>query len=251
MNDKKAIIILAAGKGKRMNSNIPKVLHQLNNITLIERVIYTARNLNCSKIIVVIGHKKEMIKTHLASYKDIEYAVQNEQKGTAHAVKMCFKNLCDFKGSVIILSGDVPLISTDTLKKLIETKNKTNAESAILTADTESPSGYGRIIRDQNGLLKKITEDKDCSDEELKINEINAGIYIVDNHYLINYIPKIKNENFQGEYYLPDLLNLMVQDRKLVAIYKTNNINEISGINSIEQLNQLEQNLTINEKEEF
>ena len=221
MSTETAIIILAAGKGKRMNSDIPKVLHKLNNITLIDRVIQTSRNLGCSKIIVVVGHQKEKLKEALKKHPDIEYAIQEEQKGTAHAVKMCFDILQNFSGNVIILSGDVPLINVFTLKKLIEIKNETSARASVLTANINIPDGYGRIVRDDSGFLKKIVEHKDCNHEELLINEINAGIYIVDNNCLFDYIPEIGNQNAQSEYYLPDLINLMINDGKLASAYKT------------------------------
>lgn len=238
-----ATIILAAGKGTRMDSNIPKVLHKLNGTSLIEHVINISNKLNCSKIIAVIGHQKEVVRHSLENHKNLEFAEQNEQKGTAHAVKMCFKNLKEFSGDVLILSGDVPLISLETLKKLIDSKIKFGAKAAVLTAEIDNPHGYGRIIRDSKNELNKITEHKDCSENELKVNEINAGIYIIENKFLFKYIPKIGNNNTQSEYYLPDLINLMVKDGYFTSIYKTKNITEISGVNSKEQLHNLEEYL--------
>tara|TARA_Y100001970_G_C14210347_1_gene846500 strand:+ start:673 stop:1407 length:735 start_codon:yes stop_codon:yes gene_type:complete len=235
-----ATIILAAGKGKRMESDIPKVLHKLNGKSLIDRVIETSYELSSSKIIAVIGHQKERVKKSLMKHPNIEFAIQNEQKGTAHAVKMCFDNLKSFSGDVLILSGDVPLISLDTLKKLIRAKRETNAKASVLTADADNPYGYGRIFRNSKGLLKKMREHKDCNEQELLVNEINAGIYIIEKQFLFKYIPKIGNQNSQSEYYLPDLINLMISDNHLVSIYKTDDITEISGINSKKQLNQLE-----------
>ena len=235
-----AAIILAAGKGKRMESDTPKVLHELKGITLIERVIETSRKLDCSKIIAVIGHQKEVVKQSLLKYTNLEFAVQDTQKGTAHAVKMCFENLINFPGDVMILSGDVPLISLNTLQKLIRIKKQTGAKASVLTAHMDTPFGYGRVLRNSKGLLKKITEHKDCNDKELSVNEINAGIYIIENQFLFDYIPKIGTQNSQGEYYLPDLINLMVLDKHLVSIHKTDDIIEISGVNSKKQLNELE-----------
>lgn len=237
---KNSVIILAAGKGTRMQSELPKVLHKLKNKTLLERVIDTSKNLLCEKIIVVIGYKKNILKNEINKIDNVEYAVQEEQKGTAHAVKMCFENLEGFTGNVIILSGDVPLISKETLTKLIDTKRITNSKASILTSSIDEPSGYGRIIRNSCGNLEKITEHKDCNKIELEINEINAGIYVIENEFLKKYIPKIKNSNAQGEYYLPDLVNLMVLDNIPVSIFKTPNFKEISGVNSIEQLTDLE-----------
>lgn len=235
-----SIVVLAAGKGKRMESDIPKVLHKLNNITLIERVLNTTRGLNCSKIIAVIGHQREILKKHLEQYQDIEFAIQDQQKGTAHAVKMCFKNLQGFKGNVLILSGDVPLISLKTLQKLEDTKYKTNSKACILTAEIDNPDGYGRIIRNKKKEIISMREHKDCNNNELLIQEINAGIYIIENSCLFNYIPKINNKNSQEEYYLPDLVNLMISDGEPVSTYKTSNITEISGVNNKTQLGELE-----------
>jgi UDP-N-acetylglucosamine diphosphorylase/glucosamine-1-phosphate N-acetyltransferase len=243
-----SIVILAAGKGKRMDSDIPKVLHKLKGVSLIDRVINTTRKLNTSKIIVVVGHKKELIKKSLESENDIEYAVQNEQKGTAHAVKMCFENLKNFDGDIIILSGDVPLISIQTLKKLVKMKNIKNAKASILTADMENPDGYGRVIRSTKGHVIQMKEHKDCNNSELLNKEINAGIYVIENSCLFNYIPKINNKNVQGEYYLPDLINLMIRDGKSIATYKTTNIQEISGINNKNQLKDLESYLKKNDR---
>ena len=242
-----ATIILAAGKGTRMESEIPKVLHELNNKTLIKRVVDTSLQLNPLKIIVVIGYKKELIKKELSSYQELEYAIQLEQKGTGHAVKMCLENLKEFSGDVLILSGDVPLISMNTLESLIEAKKKNNAEAAILTATMSVPTGYGRVVR-KNNLLYNIVEHKDCNEEELNIKEINAGIYLVNNAYLKKYIPKIDNHNNQNEYYLPDIFNFMIKDNLKIAIHEILNINEISGINNKEQLSELSKYLEKHEE---
>ena len=244
---KLATIILAAGKGTRMESDLPKVLHRLNNRTLIERVVDTSKKLNSSKIIIVIGYKKELVKDGLKEYNDIEYAIQSEQKGTGHAVKMCFDNLKDFIGDVLILSGDVPLISLETLQSLIDIKQQSKTKAAILTATMQDPSGYGRVIREKE-FLNNIVEHKDCNQHELKVNEINAGIYLVNSKFLIKYIPEIGNQNNQKEYYLPDIFNLMIADKYKVAIHKISNTNEISGINNKEQLEELNNYLITHEK---
>ena len=161
---------------------------------------------------------------------------------------MCFDSLREFNGDVLILSGDVPLISLQTLKELEHIKSETNSKACILTADMKNPDGYGRIIRDKYGKLISMKEHKDCKDNELLITEINAGIYIIDNSCLFNYIPKINNENVQGEYYLPDLINLMMHDKLLVSTHKTSNTIEISGVNNKNQLCELESYLEAKEK---
>tara|TARA_Y100000768_G_scaffold284273_1_gene218816 strand:- start:4471 stop:5217 length:747 start_codon:yes stop_codon:yes gene_type:complete len=242
-----SIVILAAGKGTRMDSEIPKVLHILNHKTLIQRVIDTSSKLKPVKTIVVIGYKKDLIKESLKSCSQLEFATQLEQKGTGHAVKMCFDNLMDFSGDVLILSGDVPLINVKTLEALIRIKQESRAEAAILTSDMKNPQGYGRIVR-KDQLLNKIVEHKDCNEQELTINEINAGIYLISNSSLIKYIPKISNHNNQNEYYLPDVFNFMIEDNLKVAIHKITDINEISGVNNKEQLAALDNYLKEHEK---
>ncbi len=245
--NKLSIIILAAGKGSRMESETPKVLHKLNDKTLIQRVVDTSQKLNPIKTVIVIGYKKELVKQDLKSYSQLEYAIQDEQKGTGHAVKMCFDNLIDFSGDVLILSGDVPLINIQTLESLIKIKSLSNAEAAILTTEMKNPSGYGRIVR-KNNLLDSIVEHKDCNEVEININEINAGIYLIDNRSLMKYIPKISNQNNQNEYYLPDVFNFMINDNHKIAIHKITDSNEISGINNRKQLLELDNYLTKNEK---
>mgnify|MGYP006100416841 CR=1 FL=1 len=231
-------IILAAGKGTRMDSETPKVLHKLNHKSLIKRVVETSMQLDPLKIVIVIGYKKELIKEELKNYTQLEYATQLEQKGTGHAVKMCFDNLKDFAGDVLILSGDVPLISIETLQSLINSKRASKAQAAILTATMKDPTGYGRIIK-KNKMLYHIVEHKDCDGQEITVNEINAGIYLISNESLNKYIPKIGNKNTQSEYYLPDVFNFMIKDNLKVAIHKISNTNEISGINNKEQLLEL------------
>ena len=169
------VVILAAGKGTRMESSIPKVLHTLKDRTLIEWVIATSTQVNPQKIIVVIGHDREKIKKKLQHYDNLEFVVQKEQKGTGHAVKMCFENLKNFDGNVMILSGDVPLISIDTLTNLIKIKSQRNASATILTSTMDNADGYGRVARNSNNTLSKIVEHKDCNKDELLIKEINAG----------------------------------------------------------------------------
>ena len=242
------IIILAAGKGKRMESDIPKVLHELNNITLIERVINTSKKINPEKILIVVGHQKDKIIEKLKNYSNLEFVIQKEQKGTAHAVKMCLPNLIDFKGDVLILSGDVPLISEQTLKNLIAIKNTKTAKASLLTALFEDPTGYGRVIRDDSNMLDEIIEHKDCNTKQLKVNEINAGIYVFENEMLLSYISKIDNHNAQNEFYLPDIINIMNQNNHYTAIHKTLHINEIKGINNKEQLLELNNHLIKSEK---
>jgi len=239
IKDPLAICILAAGKGTRMNSDLPKVLHSLNNMPLIHHVINTSKSLRPDKIIPVIGYKKELVEESIKEFKtDIAY--QLEQKGTAHAVEQCIDQIKEVGGNTLVLSGDVPFISKDTLNSLINQHTKRDSMASLISAEINDPSGYGRIIKDGDGEFVKIVEHKDANDDELKINEINSGIYIFNTKALCEKIYLIKNNNNQNEYYLTDIFNFI--DRKKISIIKTNSIKEISGINTADQLKHLEKN---------
>ena len=240
MNKKLSIIILAAGKGKRMNSKLPKVLHKLANKPLVNYVIDSAKSLEPEKIILVIGHKYNLMKQKLENH-GIHFVLQKEQLGTGHAVLQCKDELKSFNGSVLVLSGDVPLISPETLQRLISTHLKNNASATILSAIVENSKGYGRIIRDKANRLEYIVEEKDANNKETKIKEINSGIYIFKSKILFKLLPLVGNNNNQKEYYLPDVLSLILAKKGKVAIEKTKNISEIQGINSMQQLKTLEE----------
>lgn len=231
------ICILAAGKGNRMKSAIPKVLHEINGKPMIHHVLNTAKKLRPEKIIIVVGFKKELVINSTKDFR-VSFATQNEQKGTAHAVQQCNMELNNFKGNLLVLSGDVPLITQNTLITLIETHNNENSKGSILSTYFNNPFGYGRIIRDENNNFKKIVEHKDANDKELNITEINSGTYIFDCETLFKKINLIKNNNSQSEYYLTDIFDYLQKEDISVVLTKKNQ--EIYGINTIEQLNELE-----------
>ena len=225
-----------------MNSDLPKVLHEINGKTLIEHVINTSEKLNAHKIIAIVGYKKEIVQNKL-SHLNIEYAIQSEQLGTGHAVKQCKKNIENIFGDILILSGDVPLISYETLLNLVENHKKNNSKASLISAKIEDPTGYGRIKRNAKKQFIEIVEHKDANKEELLINEINAGIYIFDIKTLFSYLSKISNDNKQNEYYLGDVLKHI--NKNQISVYITDNIDEISGINNKEQLNEIIKKNTI------
>ena len=233
-----AAIILAAGKGTRMDSVLPKVLHKVGGEPMIVHVIHTARDLNAEKIIAVLGYKYETVQKALAN-EAVECALQLKQLGTAHAVLQCQNLLSDFHGNILILYGDVPLIKVETLSKLMEIHEKEEAVSTILTTDLPNPTGYGRIMRDHDNSLMKIVEEKDATDEECQVSEINSGIYVFDAQTLFQLLPLVENNNSQNEYYLPDVVNLIIQEKGKVAIDKINNYIEIQGVNNTEQLTEV------------
>ena len=233
-----AVIILAAGKGTRMDSDLPKVLHPIGNLPMITQVVRTAHALHANRIIPVLGYKYELVQSVLKD-EPVECILQLEQLGTAHAVLQCRDILQDFSGNVLILYGDVPLIKVETLANLLSIHNETDTQSTILTTNLPDPTGYGRIIRNKDDSLKKIVEEKDATDEERQVAEINSGIYVFDAQTLFRLLPLVGNNNKQNEYYLPDVLNLIIHEKGKVAIDKIKNYVEIQGVNNIEQLDEV------------
>ena len=230
-----ATVILAAGKGKRMKSELPKVLHPLNARPMIHYVIDVAEKIGSKKIVLIVGHKKELVM-EATKDRNVEYVTQEKQLGTGHAVLQTKPLFNNFKGNILVLSGDVPLLRSESLKKLIEFHNQNQPLATLLTAEMDNPTGYGRIIRNDNGFVEKIVEEKDADNEIKKIKEINVGIYIFESAALFETLPLVSNDNSQGEYYLPDVLKIYVQRKEKIAAVLTPNVEETHGINDIEQL---------------
>jgi len=242
MSSALATIILAAGKGTRMKSDLPKVLHPVWGESMVSRVVTVAQEAGSEKIVVVIGHKKELVEKELEG-RHVEFAVQAEQLGTGHAVIMAEPAMHDFKGDVLILAGDVPLLRTDTLRKLIRTHRDTGADATVLSAIFEDPHGYGRIVRTPEGHYSHSVEEKDANDEIRKIKEINSGIYIFRSELLFHYLRFIGTDNAQGEYYLTDVLPMMRKEKKKIALQVADDPDEIQGVNTVEQLKEAEEKL--------
>ncbi len=228
-------VIMAAGKGTRMKSDLPKVLHTINGRPLIHYVIDLANQAHSSKIILIIGHKKELVEETCRDM-GVEFVVQNPQLGTGHAVQMTEPLLKDYDGNVLVLSGDVPLLTVQTVNMLVESHRKDGAVATLLTSELDDPSGYGRIIRDDRDFVRKIVEDKDASPAEAGVHEINVGIYIFQSAPLFAALKQVKNDNAQGEYYLPDVISIFISEGKKVKAVKTPNFDETRGINTVEQL---------------
>jgi UDP-N-acetylglucosamine diphosphorylase/glucosamine-1-phosphate N-acetyltransferase len=234
-----AVAILAAGKGTRMESDLPKVLHKVGGKPMVSHVIQRAVELGAEKIVSIIGYQHELVKETIGN-EPTQFAIQLEQLGTGHAVLQCASQLSEFDGSILVLSGDVPLISYDTLQNLLETHNISATKATLLSAIVEDATGYGRVIRNLQGNLDRIVEHKDANEDELNVNEMNAGIYVFDCKTLFELLPQVGNNNSQGEYYLPDVLSLILDQGGKVAIEKTNNITEIQGVNTVQQLKDLD-----------
>lgn len=229
-------IILAAGEGTRMKSKLPKVLHKVCGETMLNHVIGAARGAKVKESIVIVGHQADMVKESLSP--EIKTAVQEQQLGTGHAVMMAEDYIRD--GIVIVLCGDGPLITEKTLNEMVDYHKEKDFKATVLTADLPNPKGYGRIVRDPEGELKKIVEEKDASEEEKAIREINSGIYCFDGRLLREALPKLKNNNAQNEYYLTDILTVMASMGFKMGAYKTEDYEEIMAVNSREQLAEVE-----------
>ena len=240
MNKELRVIILAAGKGTRMNSDLPKVLHKLNGKALLDFVLDESELLNPIETILVVGFKKEQVISHTENRINLKYATQIEQLGTGHAVLQTEELLKNNKGHIIILYGDVPNIKASTLRPIIDEHIINDRDLTLITAEIDDPSGYGRIIRDKNGNLLKIVEEKDCDDDERKIKEWNPGIYIFKIPGVFEVLNNIRTNNASKEYYLTDAIGLAQQSNMQINAIKIANSNEVIGINTADQLEELE-----------
>ncbi|OXI87249.1 UDP-N-acetylglucosamine diphosphorylase/glucosamine-1-phosphate N-acetyltransferase [Burkholderia sp. AU31652] len=230
------IVILAAGTGKRMRSALPKVLHPLAGRPLLSHVIDTARTLQPSRLVVVVGHGAEQVQAAVAA-PDVQFAVQAEQLGTGHAVRQALP-LLDPAQPTLVLYGDVPLTRASTLQRLVDAARE--GRYGILTVTLDDPTGYGRIVRDAAGFVTRIVEQKDASPEQLKIAEINTGIIVTPTAQLSMWLGALTNENAQGEYYLTDVVELAIEAGFEVVTAQPDEEWETLGVNSKAQLAELE-----------
>ncbi|MAT39891.1 MAG: UDP-N-acetylglucosamine pyrophosphorylase [Ectothiorhodospiraceae bacterium] len=238
-----AAVILAAGQGKRMkNPDLAKVLHEVGGKPLIEHVVNQAIACEADPVVAIIGHQREAVRKHLDSLgrQEIRTAVQEEQLGTGHAVIQAESALANFEGDVLILSGDVPLTRPETLRSMLKLHRDKAAAVTVMTAELPDPTGYGRVIRDENGRIVKIVEHKDANESEKKVSEINSGIYIFQKKALFDALSRVTNDNAQGEYYLPDVFAIFKKEGKTMEPYLVDSFNEIRGVNTLEQLQELE-----------
>ncbi|MBD3232549.1 MAG: NTP transferase domain-containing protein [candidate division Zixibacteria bacterium] len=235
----KAAIILAAGKGKRMKSDLPKVLHKLNGKPIVDYVIDNVRSAGYNKVILVIGHGRELVKKELSD-RDLEFAIQAEQLGTGHAVKCAEPFLTEFDGTVLVLAGDMPLISPTTINKLTDTHAHSKAAATVLSVKLPDPTGYGRIVRNERGEFIRITEERDATPDIKRINEVNTGIICFDAKPLFEAIALLRCDNEQGEYYLTDCIEIYVDKGVKVSAVVADDYREGMGINSIDQLKEVE-----------
>ncbi len=238
MNLKLTVAILAAGKGTRMKSDLPKVLHPVGGEPMLIHVVHLAEDIGADQVIAIIGHQKERVIDAIKS-TETQWVVQEPQLGTGHAVQQVEPLVKGSDGDLLVLSGDVPLLRQKTLEALIQSHGSSHRAATLLTANFSDPSGYGRIVRNEQSELLRIVEDKDCTLEEKKIHEINAGIYIFRIAHLFEALKQVKNNNVQQEYYLPDVLPILVEQGEHVGLEVLADPMEIQGVNTPEQLKEI------------
>jgi len=243
------VILLAAGQGTRMKSETPKVLHPLGGKALFLHALETARRLDPTIVAIVVGHGATAVQKAHPSI-GVTWVTQERQLGTGHAA-LCAKEIFeDFTGELLILSGDVPLISERTLRTMLERHHNKRAVLTLLTAQLEKPKGYGRILRNGTGAIAGIVEEKDATPEQRKTREVNAGIYVASAPFLFAALNRVKNNNQQGEYYLPDIVGIGLAQQRTIETVTVEDPREMMGINSREELAAMEKNLrqSINQK---
>lgn len=232
-------VVLAAGKSTRMKSALPKVLHEVCGRPMIEYVLDAARAAGVSRIVAVVGHRAELVRAQLSQHKDVEFALQSEQKGTGHAVMMCRDQLASHHGPVLVLAGDTPLLTKCSLTALLRTQAETNSAAVIGTTETEANQGLGRIVRDEQGQFERIVEERDATDEQKQIREINTGCYAFDSQALLGALDRIRPDNNQAEYYLTDCPLVLKRDGRTVSAANVFATEEALGVNTRAQLSEV------------
>jgi UDP-N-acetylglucosamine diphosphorylase/glucosamine-1-phosphate N-acetyltransferase len=234
-NTKLATIILAAGKGTRMRSDLAKVLHPVCGQPMIYYSVDLARKIGSAIIALVVGHQAEVIREKLKD-NDLIYVLQHEQLGTGHAVLQARDAFRHFEGDILILCGDVPLLLVKTIESLISCHRESKAVVTVLTTLLDDPSGYGRIIKGEDGTIIKIVEERDATSKEKKVKEINSGIYCASCRFLFDAVSRIGNDNVQKEYYLTDMVEIARKMDFQVNAFLSYDSREVMGINTVDEL---------------
>ncbi len=231
-----AVAVLAAGKGTRMKSTLPKVLQKLGGKTLLERVLTNCNRLNPDRSLIIVGHQADEVKESLTHIQDLEFVNQVPQNGTGHAVMQLEKSLTGFKGELLLLNGDVPLLNPETLERLVSTHKSLGANATLLTAKIKDPKGYGRVFTNKQNLVTEIIEDRDCTVTQKENNLINSGIYCFDWESLKKVLPSLNSNNNQGELYITDAISMLANSRHI----EVDDPSEVNGINDHQQLSECE-----------
>ncbi len=229
------VVILAAGKGTRMKSAVPKVLHQVAGAPMIEHVLAASRPLAPESVTIVVGHDADTVRERLAKRCDVRFVLQEPQLGTGHALRQTEPLFSNTEGTLVLLYGDVPLLTADTIGQLVDTHRARRAAATVLTAHFDNPFGYGRIVR-EGGEIARIVEERDATSDQRRITEVNAGIYAFDIGPLFPALSRIAPVNAQAEYYLPDLVAIYRREGRAVGTVRVADPNEIRGINSRKEL---------------
>jgi len=232
---KTAAIILAAGQGTRMKSDLPKVLHTIDDRPMVSFVVESVRDFSSDKTVVVVGYQADRVREALRG-SGVEFVVQEQQLGTGHAVMQCEEALSGSEGTVMVLNGDVPCLRADTLRGFAAFHADQDAAGTVLTAVLPDATGYGRIVRAPDDSLLKIVEHKDASPDELDIREINSGLFCFDKKALFEALHGLDRDNSQAEYYLTDVIELMRGSGLKVGAYRVEDEREVSGVNNVEEL---------------
>ncbi|SFK63755.1 UDP-N-acetylglucosamine pyrophosphorylase /glucosamine-1-phosphate N-acetyltransferase [Marinilactibacillus piezotolerans] len=238
---KRYTVVLAAGQGTRMKSKLYKVMHPVMGKPMVGHVVDAAHAVKMDQVVTVTGVGAETVQDYLGDKSS--YVLQEEQLGTAHAVKQAASILKDKEGTTLVICGDTPLLTAKTLTGLVDFHENEGAKATVLTAHADNPFGYGRVIRSNDDAVVKIVEQKDASKEEAAVQEINTGTYCFDNKALFEALEKVKNENVQGEYYLPDVIEILKNQEELVAAFQLENMDEALGVNDRVALAQAHQSM--------
>ncbi len=232
----KLAVVLAAGKGTRMNSDLPKALLSVNGRPMIEYVLQALRAGGVSRVVLVVGHRQELVRQALAGQAEVEFAVQERQLGTGHAVMACRPILEQQKGPVVVVAGDAPMMQAGSIAALLSEYERQPAGCILGTVDKPNPTGLGRILRNAEGEFIGIVEEKDASDQQRRITEVNMSYYVFDPRYLMHALDHIRNDNAQGEYYITDCPGVMINQEVEVRALNVLKPCEALGVNTLEEL---------------
>lgn len=233
-------IVLAAGMGKRMQSDLAKVLHPVLGRPMLDHVLDAVRAAGVGRVVVVIGHQAERVRSAMAG-RGVEFVLQAEQLGTGHAVRQAEPLLGDEPGTVLVLCGDTPLLTAETLRDLRDTHRATRAAATVLSAELDDPTGYGRVVRGPDGAVLRIVEHKDASPEERRVREINSGLFAFEVADLFSALAEVRADNQQGEFYLTDTLEILRRRGCRISAQRCRDRREVLGINTLEQLREVEE----------
>ncbi len=234
-----AALILAAGEGTRMKSNLAKVLHPVAGTSMIRHVLETVQAVSPARVVVVIGHQADAVRRELEG-ESVEFVLQERRLGTGHAALMAEESFGGFAGTIVVLNGDTPLLRPRTLERLVSFHRGESAAATVLSAEIDDPAGYGRIVRDARGAFLRITEHKDADDSVRAIREINSGIFCFESADLFDALKRVGRRNVQGEYYITDVMEILQREGKRVAVYRCDQREEVLGINTVDQLHAAE-----------